>query len=131
MICFIHIIFSLIRSTQEHLNPQMTSSHLWFHSSVSLRALHHHCEVTCSNLIEALNFSGFSMQLLKIVFKTARIIALLDIISYHRSLQKSNLTPLFSFLCSFRPKDRPSLIGNVFFLNSIRTGNLHCSSFSI
>ena len=75
--------FSLIHSTQEHLNPQMTSSHLWFHSSVGLRALHHHCEVTGSNLIEVLNFSVFSTQLLKIVFKTERIIASLDIISYH------------------------------------------------
>ena len=42
---------------------------------------HRYREVTGSNSVEVLNFSGFSSQLLKFASITARIIALLDFIS--------------------------------------------------
>ena len=45
-----------------------------------VRASHRHCEVTGSNRVQVLNFSGFFSQFAKIAFITAKVMALLEYI---------------------------------------------------
>ena len=45
-----------------------------------VRASHRHCEVTGSNPVQVLNFSGFFSQFAKIAFITAKVMALLKYI---------------------------------------------------
>ena len=60
-----HISLTLISFTG-HMNPQLTcSQRQWLHSSAG-RASHRYREVTGSNPVEVLIFSGFFMQLHKL-----------------------------------------------------------------
>ena len=45
-----------------------------------VKVSHRHCEVTGSNSVQVLNFSGFSSQFAKIAFITAKVTAFLEYI---------------------------------------------------
>lgn len=45
-----------------------------------VKASHQHCEITGSNPMQVLNFSGFFSQFAKIAFITAKVMALLEYI---------------------------------------------------